>query len=206
MLRALERLVLIASLAGSSAYTLPPRLSRRTVARAVATTPLVAAAAAWADADNRFLGVAKSGGAGQVEKYGTTDKSVGRQAVVDDAGAAVPITSNPAGMPSTAQYTAKEASQLPQGDSAIRIGGNYRDNQGAEIKVQTIGTNKLLVTDMSLMTRPGGAPPSGLVLARGRYDGRAVELGGLSGTDDGLKGTAVQTGIIFQDGTVWKKF
>ena len=67
----------------------------------------------------------------------------------------------------------------------------------------TIGTNKLLVTDLS-STAPK-APPSGLVLARGVYDGRSVELGGLSGTDDGLKGTAVLTGIIFQDGSVWKK-
>ena len=71
--------------------------------------------------------------------------------------------------------------------------------------MQTIGTNKVLVTDLS-STAPKGNSPSGLILARGFYDGRAVEIGGLSiSEDDGLKGTAVLTGIIFQDGSVWKK-
>jgi len=200
---------LAALLVASSAYEIPAVLSRRAFARALAAAPVVAiSVAANADASNGYMNaVGKAGaGAGSVDKYGAATKSIGREAVVDEAGAAVPTDSAPAGMPSTARYTAKEASQDTAGYSAIvRISGTYLDSEGAKIKVQTIGTSKLLVTDLSSMAPKDQARPSGLVLARGVYDGRSVELGGLSGTDDGLKGTAVLTGIIFQDGTVWKK-
>ena len=200
-------LLMLLMLAATSAYELPSVSRRALIARAAATTPLTAVATAWADANNDFLGKGKAElGRGSVEKYGTVDRAVGREAVVDDSGAAVPITTNPAGMPSTAKFTAKEASQDTAGYSAgIRISGTYLDQEGAKIKVQTIGTNKLLVTDLS-STSPKGNSPSGLILARGFYDGRAVEIGGLSiSEDDGLKGTAVLMGIIFQDGSVWKK-
>jgi len=195
-------------LASASAYELPAVLSRRALARAVAAVPLGVAVAAHADASNGYMNqVGKPGvGAGQVDKYGAATKSIGREAVVDEAGAAVPTDSSPAGMPSTAKFTAKEASQDTAGYSAIvRISGTYLDSEGAKIKVQTIGTSKLLVTDLSSTAPKDQVRPSGLVLARGVYDGRSVEIGGLSGTDDGLKGTAVLTGIVFNDGTVWKK-
>ena len=80
---------------------------------------------AWQDGDNKYLGTAKapseslafevksSGSAGTTGAPG--DFAIGRGAFVDASGAAVPLTKSPPGMPSTATYTANEASQLVNG-------------------------------------------------------------------------------------------
>ena len=114
-------LVLFAALA--SAFELPTSLSRRSFARAAAVAPLGFAAAAFADADNKFLGVAKV--PSEKLSFETTSdargslgnglSAIGRQAAVDDSGSAVPLAKNPPGMPSVASYTAAEASALVNG-------------------------------------------------------------------------------------------
>jgi len=78
-------------LATASAFQLPS-MSRRDFARALAAAPLGVAGAAFADADNLYLGVGKSGlGAGNVDKFGAPTKAIGREgALVDTAGSAVP--------------------------------------------------------------------------------------------------------------------
>lgn len=86
-------LVLFLSVAG--AFELPATLSRRTIARAVATAPLVAAGAAFADANNVMYGFSKEGlGKGDFDKYGAPTKAIGRQSLVDEAGAAIPATAS----------------------------------------------------------------------------------------------------------------
>lgn len=85
--------VLVGFAAVTSAFELSG-VSRRDFARAVAASPLAFAGAAFADANNDFLGKAAPGlGAGQVDKFGSVKKSIGRNAVIDEiGGAAVPET------------------------------------------------------------------------------------------------------------------
>lgn len=94
-------------------------LSRRAVARAFAFSPFVATAA-FADAGNAFLGKAKSPTdslsfdtvSSERANLGEGLTAIGRNAAVDDAGAAVPLNKNPPGMPSKAQFTASQAANF----------------------------------------------------------------------------------------------
>merc|ERR1712216_688171 len=132
--RTMMKLVVLL-LGSAAAYDLS--MSRRTLLRVAATTPLAVVLPALADADNKYLGAGKAGlGAGDVDKYGAAKKAIGRPgALIDEAGSAVP---------STATYTANQAANTATDAGGIRLAGTYLDGEGAKIKVQTIGTNKLL--------------------------------------------------------------
>ena len=87
----LRFLVVALLVAFSSAFQIAS-LSRRDFARAIATAPLAAATAAFADADNKYLGTSPAGlGKGNVDTYGSVTKSIGREATIDEiGGAAIP--------------------------------------------------------------------------------------------------------------------
>jgi len=85
--------LLLLCVAATCAFELPSVVSRRTFAQAVAAAPLAIATSAFADADNKYLGVGKAGvGGGNIAKYGeATEKAIGRPGALTDAsGAAAP--------------------------------------------------------------------------------------------------------------------
>jgi len=85
--------LLFLCLAVVSAFDVSSLATRRAFAQAVAAAPLAIATSAFADADNKYLGVGKAGvGAGAIDKYGAaTTTAIGRPgAFVDAAGSAAP--------------------------------------------------------------------------------------------------------------------
>jgi len=79
-------LMIAVFLAVTSAFQIQA-LSRRDFAKALATAPIGFAAAAFADGDNKYLGMGSSGkGAGNIEKYGlNSDVAIGRPGAAVDA-------------------------------------------------------------------------------------------------------------------------
>ena len=117
--------ILILLVACASAFEIPSVLSRRAFASAAAAAPLGFAAAAFADSDNKFLGVAKAptdklsfdtvtSGSSKANLGGGL-ASIGRGAVIDDAGSAIPLDKPPLGMPSPAQFTSAQAAARVNG-------------------------------------------------------------------------------------------
>lgn len=68
----------------------------------------------------------------------------------------------------------------------VRLAGTYTDGTST-FKIQTIGTNKIIMTDKASK-----------VIAKGSYDGRAISI-------DGKEGTGSVLGVKFSDGSSWKK-
>ena len=67
-------------------------LSRRDFAKALATAPLGFAAAAFADGDNKYLGMGTGGsGKGNVDTYGAAEKAIGRPGAAVDASGSMAV-------------------------------------------------------------------------------------------------------------------
>merc|ERR1719387_669532 len=125
--------------AAASAYEIP--VSRRAVlARVASAAPLAAASAAFADANNEFLGKGKDiTPTADIQELG---RRINKQdsKVIDDAGAAVQDKAR-----FGASYASKNAP--PRAKAGVRIGGKYDDpmHPGCQRKVTLIGSNKVLI-------------------------------------------------------------
>jgi len=113
--------LLVCLAATVSAFEIPASVSRRAVlARVAGVAPLAAAASAFADSDNKFLGKAKEYSGGRSfdtvsdarGNLGSGLQAIGRQAAIDDSGSSVSLDKNPPGMPSAPQMTANQAANF----------------------------------------------------------------------------------------------
>lgn len=183
----------------ASAFELPAAATRRSVlTRVAAAVPLAAAVpAAFADANNEFLGYGKG-----TAPTGVTDSFSGKgvrmnrgdSKLIDDAGS----VAGPNALYTPAQIS---ASAPPRAVAGVRIGGKYSDpaHPGCTRTVTLIGTNKVLIKGADEDGKPW--------TVRGSYEGKTVTIDFTpkGGPKDVTAQYSIAGGLTFPDGNTWKK-